>query len=213
MRKDVLFGKRARHRVVDRAARGKVAPQRLFQADPRAVSRQPGIGEALDRGFEQVRRGGQEDRQALGPLHRLGQRVETFGRGDVAGDIAQPVEEIRHAATASGRQVLLQRGAGELAELGIAQLRARGADDAQGRRHQLVGMKRGERGDQHPPRQVAGGAEQQQRIGHSRLSLALDHLALSWPTRGGVAGETGGVNPPAAPTPPCPRSARCRRWS
>ena len=77
----------------------------------------------------------------------------------------QPIEEVGHAAPARLGQEFLHRLAREVAELGIAHRRPRRADDLQFGSEQAVGVERAERRQQHPLGQIAGGPEQQQRVG------------------------------------------------
>ena len=58
----------------------------------------------------------------------------------------------------------LERGTGEIAELEVAHLRARGADDLQIGLEQPVGVQGAQRGQQHALCEVAGRAEQEQGI-------------------------------------------------
>ncbi len=120
----------ARDRVVDLAAGREIEAERLLEADPRPVASQARGGEPVDGDLEQVRRGRQEDRQAAAArADLLAEPLERVGAGDVERLVVQPVEEIGGSAAPLRAQVLLERGAGKITELGVVHLRARGADD------------------------------------------------------------------------------------
>jgi hypothetical protein len=84
----------------------------------------------------------------------------------------QPVEEVGHRPAPTCRKILLDRLAREVAEPVVVHLRARGAGDLQRRIEQRVGVERAQRGQQHALGKVAGGSEQQQRVGLGRHSLS-----------------------------------------
>jgi len=70
-----VFGEGAGDRIVDLGRTGEIIAERLFQPDPHIVARQPGGLQPLDRGFEQERRGRQEDRQSARDIAQLGGEI------------------------------------------------------------------------------------------------------------------------------------------
>jgi hypothetical protein len=90
--------------------------------------------------------------------------VEVAGVIRVERLVIQAFEEAGDGALAMLGQEFVQRLRGKVTEGRVVHLGARGADDLQLVGDQTVGVQRAERGQQHPLRQVAGGAEQQQAV-------------------------------------------------
>ena len=145
------------------------------------------------------------------------QFAEAFRGGHVVRLVVQPVEEVGDAPASIRREELLHRLAGEVAILGVAHVRARGADDAQVVRQQLLRVERAERRQQHAPRQVPRGPEQQQGVGGEAHSVgAFLPLGVCRPCHAlpdAALQHSPGqaeIIPRMLPLPFCPSARRCR---
>ena len=80
------------------------------------------------------------------------------------------------AAVKALGQMFLKRGIGPLAERRVVELGSGSADDPQPIRQQPIGVQPVKRGQQHPPGEIAGRAEQHQGrdpVGHAGVAILL----------------------------------------
>jgi hypothetical protein len=140
----------------------------------------------LYRRFEQRRRGGQIDGEAVGHVADLfGQRRESLGIGQIHGLVGDTIQEGAERAfvLAVVGQEFVERLLGKVPESGIVHFGACRPGDRQAFGQQPVGMQAIERRQQHPPREVTGCSEQEQ---------LADGIALhDEPFRYGTGGFTG----------------------
>ena len=159
-----LLGKGSGDGVVDLAAGGEIAAQRLFQRQADGGAGQADRGEAVDGRLEQGRA---VDRKIASPgeqspTARPG-NLEIFQTVSIDSDVAQAVEEALRdilLVNAFG-EMLCQRLPRPLAKLTFAELGA-GRADGQAQRQQPVGIQAVERRQQHSPGEVAGRPEEEQ---------------------------------------------------
>jgi len=214
-----VFGEGPRDRIIDLAAGGEVRAQRFFEAHAHRLARQPRRLQPLDGRAEQARRGREEDRKAArGRAYLGGQIGVAFQRGRIERLVGKAVQERRHAAASLGREIFLQRGAGEVAIFGIAHVAACGADDLQIGGEQPVGIKREQAWQQHALGKVAGGSEQQQAVsGEAHANgpfprapyLGARGIIRQWAHTYSISATFGGASEPVKQA--CARTSRTRR--
>ena len=152
------------HGIVDLARAAKIGAQRLFQPDPHVGRGQPGGAEPANGRLEQRGRGREEDREAIvDRADPLGQQVKVRDLRGVERLVAQPRHESPHRLRipAAFRQEFLQGFQRHRLKSGIVEITPGGPENAQIRGNQPVEAECIERGQQHAPGQIAGGAEQQ----------------------------------------------------
>ena len=91
---DRVLGKRAMQRRVERARRLEVAPERLFDDDPRALGA-AGARQVLDGGRKRAGRNREIEQRTLGPAERLPDLREELELAIVAGNVLQQRREAR----------------------------------------------------------------------------------------------------------------------
>jgi hypothetical protein len=128
---NAVFGKGRGHRVIDMTAGVQIRAQRLFKADAAGGVGQTAGLKPRDGGFEQPRRGRQEDRQTILTRPDLGGQI-----GKLRGLVG--VQRLIGQALKAGdrvlaifRQELVQRIGGEIAKTIVIQVRTGRADDVQ----------------------------------------------------------------------------------
>ena len=159
--KDRVLGEGAAQGGVERLRRGKVAAEGLFDHQPRALGK-PGLVQPLDHGGEHRGRDGEVEERVFGGAERGFEPRETPGLAVVARDVAQPVGEPVEGGTVDLAQMGFYPVAGAGGELVGAPIVERDADDraleVAARLHPV------ERGKDHLVGEIAGGAEDHQRV-------------------------------------------------
>src|SRR5690349_23488502 len=104
----LVFGEGGSHRVVDLAARGEVRPQRFLERHSYGRTGEPGSFEAVDRPFEQCRRGRKIDcNTAAGIADDLPKSCESAFVVNVERHITETLKE-------TGRDPLLIKTTGQM---------------------------------------------------------------------------------------------------
>ena len=159
--KDRVLGEGATQRGVERLGGGEVAAEGLFDHQPRALGK-PGLVQPLDHGGEHRGRDGEVEERVCGGAERRLETGETARVAVIAGDVAQPVSEPGEHRIIDGAQMGLDPVAGAGGEFLGGPIVQSDADD-----RALEGAARlhpVERGKDHLVGEIAGGAEDHQRV-------------------------------------------------
>ncbi len=134
------------------------------------LSTAPSLFRPADGGPEQGRRGRQEGRQW--PAGTIAQRSRERGERarfvQIERHVGQAIEEARYGIALIGRHHLGQRLPRQRAEAGLVLVAARGAEDPEIVRHEPIEVQPEQRRQQHPLGEIAGRAEQDERLGRRR---------------------------------------------
>jgi hypothetical protein len=171
-----------RHAVVDHVRAGEVVADGLLQHRARTGAGEPLRGQLRADVAVEARRGGEVVDHVAAVAQRAYALTQAFERGGIperGRHVVDALEQAAHLALVAfacrheAFDGLRHAGAEGLA----VELAARGAEDAHGGRQQAIAMQAVERGEQHPLREVAGGAEdreQRGRCGTHGRSRGLD---------------------------------------
>ena len=150
-------------RGVDGARRIEVVADRFLQHQPRRRPQQAGAVEPDAGGLEQVRRRRQvADRGAVGV--RRQRRRDRVGVGEVERVVMRALQQFGQQGEVA---FVGQSPAQPVAEAGVVVLAAADRDHAETFRQRPVAQQVQQRGEQVATGEVAGGAEQQQRVEHA----------------------------------------------
>ena len=230
---DLILREHRAHRVVQRAGRREIAPERLLDDDAHpaagAVGRpvEPGFAEPEhDRRVERGRGGAVEepvaaDRPLLLDLaQEIAEPGVEVGVGGIAGvveeGLGEPLPHARGGRLDAGE--LRDRLAHARAELLVAHLRPAHADDGEGLGQHAALEHRPERGDELALGEIAGGAEDDEDAGvfrrylcHGALDAVLTAGELPRARAAGVVGELGLASPATGSVPRGARPSRGHR--
>ena len=228
MRKTWLSRKTPATTVCSSRARAQVGAERLLDHDAHVGVRgavEAGALDLLDDDREELRRG----REVVGAVERLArllvehverraQRLVALGVVEVGGDVLDVLQQpVEHRVVGRAARELDDRLAALAREVVVALLAPGDADQLEALRQRALVREVVERGEQLAVREVAGGAEDDERGGRDRQALEPfdERVLLGLGGGRGVDGHRSQPPPAVRSTawpPNWPRSAASTRW-